>query len=198
MIILPIVMLDIYVYGMVNNMEMTWEECQKQYNKLCWKLANKYKNSKLEPDERYNLALFGLWKAYQSYDEERGASFMTYANNVIYQVFNLEYRDNNAKKRQHDVHLDINHTDDDGNRFEEILEDKNEFGYAHRERIYEYLCEFEKVADKDGLMFIDKINGMKISDILIKYDYSTRSAYAHIKRGREKFIKYLERKDVLL
>ena len=179
-------------------MEMTWEECQKQYNKLCWKLANKYKNLKLEPDERYNLALFGLWKAYQSYDEERGASFMTYANNVIYQVFNLEYRDNNAKKRQHDVHLDINHTDDDGNRFEEILEDKNEFGYAHRERIYEYLCEFEKVADKDGLMFIDKINGMKISDILIKYGYSTRSAYAHIKRGREKFIKYLERKDVLL
>ena len=191
-------MLDIYAYGMVNNMEMTWEECQKQYNKLCWKLANKYKNLKLEPDERYNLALFGLWKAYQSYDEERGASFMTYANNVIYQVFNLEYRDNNAKKRQHEVHLDINHTDDDGNRFEEILEDKNEFGYAHRERIYEYLCEFEKVADKDGLMFIDKINGMKISDILIKYDYSTRSAYAHIKRGREKFIKYLERKDVLL
>ena len=47
-------------------------------------------------------------------------------------------------------------------------------------------------------MFIDKINGMKISDILIKYGYSTRSAYAHIKRGREKFIKYLERKDVLL
>ena len=191
-------MLDIYAYGTVNKMNMTWEECQKQYNKLCWKLANKYKNLKLEPDERYNLALFGLWKAYQSYDEERGASFMTYANNVIYQVFNLEYRDNNAKKRQHDVHLDINHTDDDGNRFEEILEDKNEFGYAHRERIYEYLCEFEKVADKDGLMFIDKINGMKISDILIKYGYSTRSAYAHIKRGREKFIKYLERKDVLL
>ena len=191
-------MLDIYAYGMVNNMEMTWEECQKQYNKLCWKLANKYKNLKLEPEERYNLALFGLWKAFQSYDDSRGASFMTHANNVIYQVFNLEYRDNNAKKRQHDVHLDINHTDDDGNRFEEILEDKNEFGYAHRERIYEYLCEFEKVADKDGLMFIDKLNGMKISDIIIKYGYSIRSSYAHIQRGREKFIAYLERKDVLL
>ena len=41
---LPIVMLDIYVYGTVNNMEMTWEECYKQYNKLCWKMVNKYKN----------------------------------------------------------------------------------------------------------------------------------------------------------
>ena len=179
-------------------MEMTWEECQKQYNRLCWKVANKYKNLKLEPDEAYNLALFGLWKAYQSYDEERGASFMTHATNVIYQVFNLEYRDSNAKKRQHDIHLDINHTDDDGNRFEEILEDKNEYGYAHRERIYEYLCDFVKITDKDGLMFIDKINGMKVDDIMIKYGYSKRSTYTHIQCGREKFIHYLERKDVLL
>ena len=62
-------MFVIYAYGMVNNMEMTWEECQKQYDKLCWKTVNKYKNLKLEPDERYNLALFGLWKAYESYDE---------------------------------------------------------------------------------------------------------------------------------
>ena len=161
-------------------------------------MVNKYKNIKLEPDERYNLALFGLWKAYQSYDENRGASFMTHATNVIYQVFNLEYRDSNAKKRQHEIHLDINHIDSDGNRFEEILEDKNGFGYAHRECIYRYLCEFEKITDKDGLMFIDKINGMKIGDILIKYNYSTRSAYSHIKRGQEKFIKYLEGKDVLL
>ena len=195
---LPIVMFDIYAYGMVNRMEMTWEECVKQYTKLCWKMVNKYKNIRLEPEERYNLALFGLWKAYQSFDESRGASFTTHATNVIFQVFNLEYRDSNAKKRQHDIHLDINHVDDSGNRFEEVLEDKNEFGYAHRERIYNYLCEFEKIADKDGLMFIDKINGMKVDDIMAKYNYSKRTTYTHIEHGRNKFIHYLERKDVLL
>lgn len=161
-------------------------------------MVNKYKNLKLDNDERYNLALFGLWKAYNSFDEERGASFLTHATNVIYQVFNLEYRDSNAKKRQHEIHLDINHTDDEGNVFAEILEDKNEFGYTHRQRIYEFMCEFEKIADKDGLMFIDKINGMKVDDILIKYKYSKRSAYTHITRGRDKFIKYLEERDVLL
>ena len=191
-------MFVIYACGMVNKMEMTWEECQKQYDKLCWKMVNKYKNLKLDIDERYNLALFGLWKAYNSYDETRGASFMSHATNVIFQVFNLEYRDSKAKKRQHDAHLDINHIDDSGNHFEEILEDKNEFGYAHRKRIYELLCEFEQFADKDGLMFIDKINGMKADDIQIKYDYSKRTMYTHISRGRDKFIKYLEEKDVLL
>ena len=191
-------MLDIYVYGTVNRMEMTWEECQIKYNKLCWKMVNKYKNLKLEQEERYNLALFGLWKAYESYDETKGAGFLTYATNVIYQVFNLEYRDSNAKKRQHDIHLDINYTDDEGNRFEEILEDKNEFGYAHRERIYEFMCDFEKIADNDGLMFIDKINGMKVDDIMIKYGYSKRTTYTHISHGQNNFIKYLERKDVLL
>ena len=173
-------------------MEMTWEECQTQYDKLCWKLVNKYKNLKLETDERYNLALYGLWKAYETYDETRGAAFLSHATNVIYQVFNLAYRDANAKKRQHEIHLDINHVDSDGNRFEDIIEDKNEFGYAHRERIYNYLCEFEKIADKDGLMFIDKINGMKVDDIMVKYAYSKRPAYTHISHGQDKFIKYLE------
>ena len=177
---------------------MTWDECCNKYNKLCWKMVNQYSNLKLETDERYNLALFGLWKAYNSYDDTRGASFMSHATNVIYQVFNLEYRNSNAKKRQHDIHIDINHVDSDGNRFEEILEDKNEFGYAHRERIYEFMCEFEQFADKDGLMFVDKINGMKVDDILIKYNYSKRTAYIHISRGRDKFIKYLEEKDALL
>ena len=161
-------------------------------------MVKKYKNIKLETDERYNLALFGLWKAYNSFDEDRGANFLTHATNVIFQVFNLEYRDSNAKKRQHDIHLDINHVDSEGNRFEEILEDKNEFGYAHRERIYEFLCEFEKITDKDGLMFIDKINGMAVSEIEKKYNYSKRTAYIHISRGRDKFIKYLEERDVLL
>ena len=60
------------------------------------------------------------------------------------------------------------------------------------------MCEFEKVADKDGLMFIDKINGMKIDDIQIKYNYSKRTGYTRIKKGQEKFINYLEKKDVLL
>ena len=179
-------------------MEMTWEECVKQYDKLCWKMVNKYKNLKLETDERYNLALFGLWKAYETYDENRGTAFLSHATNVMYQVFNLEYRDSKAKKRQHQPHLDINHVDSNGNRFEDVLEDKNEFGYAHRERIYYYLCEFEKIADKDGLMFVDKVNGMKIEDIQANYNYSKRTTYTHINRGKEKFIHYLEEKDVLL
>ena len=191
-------MFVIYAYGMVNNMKMSWEECQAKYNPLCWKMVNKYNNLKLEYDERYILALFGLWKAYNSFDESRGAGFLSHATNVIFQVFNLEYRDSNAKKRQHDIHLDINHTDDSGNRFEEILEDKNVFGYVHRERIFEYLCEFEKIADNDGLMFIDKVNGMKVDDIQANYNHSKRSTYIHISRGRAKFIKYLEEKDVLL
>ena len=47
-------------------------------------------------------------------------------------------------------------------------------------------------------MFIDKVNGMKVDDIEKKYNYSKRTAYTRIQRGREKFIHYLERKDVLL
>ena len=61
------------------------------------------------------------------------------------------------------------------------------------------LCvSLKKIADNDGLMFIDKINGMKVDDIEKKYNYSKRTTYIHINRGKTKFIKYLEERDVLL
>ena len=47
-------------------------------------------------------------------------------------------------------------------------------------------------------MFIDKINGLPVSEIEMKYNYSKRTAYTHINRGQQKFVQYLERKDVLL
>ena len=36
-------------------MEMTWEECQKQYDKLCWKMVNKYKLFVYDPKSLYLL-----------------------------------------------------------------------------------------------------------------------------------------------
>ena len=47
-------------------------------------------------------------------------------------------------------------------------------------------------------MFTDKVNGMKVEDIQANYNYSKRTVYTHINRGKEKFIKYLEEKDALL
>ena len=47
-----IVMLDISVYGGIKMLNMTWEECAKQYQPLCYKMVNKYKNVKLDRDER--------------------------------------------------------------------------------------------------------------------------------------------------
>ena len=47
-------------------------------------------------------------------------------------------------------------------------------------------------------MFIDKLNGMKVDDIQVKYNYSKRTAYIHFEHGSDKLIKFLERKDVLL
>ena len=47
-------------------------------------------------------------------------------------------------------------------------------------------------------MFIDKIHGMKMDDVIKKHGYSRRCAYNHVQNGRKKFIKYLEERDVLL
>ena len=189
-------MSDIYVYGMVNEMEMTWEECMEQYKPLCYKISRKYKNIRMEEDERFNLALFGLWKAWKYYDDSKPASFLTYAHFMIYREFNLVYRNENLKKRKHDIHLDINRVDDEGNTFLEIIADDSTRASHHLSEINDCLDEFKEFASLDGLAFIDKVNGEKVNDLMGKYGYAKRTMYAHIERGKKEFIKYLEEKDV--
>lgn len=191
-------MLDISVYGGINMLNMTWEECYKQYTPLCYKMAHKYRNVKLEHDERFNLAVFGLWKAWQNYDDSKPASFLTYATFMTCREFNLVYRNDNLQKRKHDVHLDINHEDDNGNRFEEVIEDDSIRSYHHMQEIVKYLDEFSEVASIKGLMFVDKVNDIPVSEIMEKYGKAKRTAYKWIDKGKEEFIKYLEEKDVWL
>lgn len=176
----------------------SWDETYNQYRLLCHKLSYQYKNIKLDYDERYNIALLGLWKAWKDYDETKGASFLTYANYRIRQEFNLIYRDSNAKKRQHNHHLDINHQDDNGNIFSEIIEDDSCRSLHHLNELVKYLDEFSLIASDKGLMFIDKVNGVSIDDIMNKYHKAKRTAYKHIEIGKKEFLKYLEEKDVWL
>ena len=198
MIISPIVMLDISVYGGIKMLDMTWEECAKQYQPLCYKMVNKYKNVKLDSDERYNLALFGLWKAWKYYDDSKPASFLTYANFMICREFNLVYRNDNLKKRKHEHHLDINRVDDEGNTFLEILEDDSTRSAHHLTEIDRLLDHFKEIATSDGLAFIDKLNGIKVEQLIFKYGYAKRTMYKHLDKGKQEFIKYLEEKDVWL
>ena len=191
-------MLDISAYGGIKMLNISWEECSKQYQPLCWKMVNKYRNVNLETDERYNLALFALWKAWQNYDESKPANFLTYASFMICREFNLVYRNDNLKKRKHDVHLDINHRDDDGNTFLEALEDDSTRSSHHIKEIDRCLHNFKEIATLDGLAFIDKINGIKVELLMEKYGYAKRTMYKHLDKGKQEFIKYLEEKDVWL
>ena len=179
-------------------LNMTWEECAKQYQSLCYKMVNKYKNVQLDKDERYNLALFGLWKAWKYYDESKPANFLTYANFMICREFNLVYRTDNVKKRKHERHLDINHKDDDGNTFLEILEDDSTRSSHHISEIDRLLDHYKEIASTDGLAFIDKLNGIKVELLMEKYGYAKRTMYKHLDNGKQEFIKYLEEKDVWL
>ena len=191
-------MLDISVYGGIKMLNISWEECSKQYQQLCWKMVNKYRNVNLEADERYNLALFALWKAWQNYDESKPANFLTYATFMICREFNLVYRNDNLKKRKHEVHLDIHHKDDDGNTFLEALGDDSTRSSHHFEEIDRCLNNFKEIATLDGLAFIDKINGIKVELLMEKYGYAKRTMYKHLDKGKQEFIKYLEEKDVWL
>ena len=179
-------------------LNISWEECVEQYKPLCYKISRKYRNIRMDEDERFNLALFGLWKAWQYYDDSKPASFLTYAHFMIYREFNLVYRNENLKKRKHDVPLDINRVDDEGNTFLEVLEDDSTRASHHLSEINKYLFEFKEFATLDGLAFIDKVNGEKVEHLMKKYGYAKRTMYAHIEKGKKEFVKFLEKKDVWL
>jgi len=55
-----------------------------QYRGLVWKIARKFFRSGLDPDDLFQEGCIGLIKAYDLFDPDRGAKFMTYAYPWIY------------------------------------------------------------------------------------------------------------------
>ncbi|WP_088363587.1 sigma-70 family RNA polymerase sigma factor [Bacillus cereus] len=63
-----------------------FEDVVVQYDKMIWKIVNRfYKNhsATYEKEELYQFGLFGLWKAYENYDCKKGCKFITYAHTNI-------------------------------------------------------------------------------------------------------------------
>lgn len=54
-----------------------------QYKELVEKIASKYNNSLLEKDDIFQEGMIGLLAAINSYNSEKGASFVTYATKCI-------------------------------------------------------------------------------------------------------------------
>lgn len=62
--------------------ELTEDECIKQFEKLACKYANKFIN--YDFDEMKQLSYIAIWKAYKKYDVDKGNEFITLATKCIY------------------------------------------------------------------------------------------------------------------
>lgn len=65
--------------------EMTFDEVREKWDNLVWKIANELLNTQKNYGlkDLYTFGLFGLWKASDNYNPEKGASFKTHAYTSI-------------------------------------------------------------------------------------------------------------------
>ena len=81
---------------------MTWEECLVKYEPLCHRFAKQYSGLHTTTyDERVNLALYGLWIAFNEYDENKGASFLSFAFLQIKSRFSSEVKKSKRLKNNY-------------------------------------------------------------------------------------------------
>lgn len=110
----------------------------KKYEKIAYKIAAKFDLEgylDMEREDINQLALMYLWEATHSYDENKGASFSTYAYIYIYnKLANFFTQKNSVKNRSNMQHVDLaNLTEDGTDGYETILEapsgDENSISY---------------------------------------------------------------------
>ncbi|OPX27282.1 MAG: hypothetical protein B1H05_00925 [Candidatus Cloacimonas sp. 4484_140] len=100
------------------------EKIIKEYLPLVKSIASKYSNSSVPFEDLVQEGTIGLWKAWQRYDESRGAKFSTYASYWIKKRI-LDAISKDRKNSLNAIHYDEEITNAAGSRQEEVVpEDK--------------------------------------------------------------------------
>ena len=161
----------------------TFEDTVKQYTKLMYYIINKWPY--VEKEEAYNIALFGLWKAWKFYNGK--TKFITYASAVIYNEFRVKYRedmDKRAKFRNSFVSIDYlfsNSEDGYSSSLQNILsvEDESYLDIENREIVERVLS---KLRPSNKPMYKLHLQGYRQRDICKKLNRLPSAVNMEIKR----------------
>ena len=82
--------------------DLDWRKLVENNQRLVWYYAKRYKSRDpaVDLDEFVQIGMIGLVKAAETYDEEKGNRFATYASRCILNELNMAYR--SIKKRSDD------------------------------------------------------------------------------------------------
>ena len=135
---------------------MTWEECLVKYEPLCHRFAKQYSGlHTITYDERVNLALYGLWIAFNEYDENKGASFLSFAFLQIKSRFSSEVK---KSKRLKNNYLFLDSEFEDGIAFVDTLE-SNICNDVFIDNLNELVDEFLKIN-------LEESRGKKLKEVV--------------------------------
>lgn len=121
--------------------------------RLAYFTANRYKNIKMEYEEIISLAMLGLTKAAEKWEEERGITFSTFAMKVMKNEILQELR--KMKRKTEEVSLECKVKEAEGVTILDTLETK-ENGYEEIEAAMVVREQMKKLTETEQKLIILK------------------------------------------
>lgn len=186
-----------YVHLAYKGDELAKDLLVKHNMRLVIYIANKYKNTKIEPEDLISIGTLGLMKAIHHYNPEKKIKLSTFASKCIENEILMNMR----KTKKHSKNVSIQnslHEDKEGNEFNlsDLLGTKKE-EIEEKVEVKDDIIELKKIIEKlpmkekEIIMFRYGIDceKMKQSEIAKKYEISQ----SYISRIEKRILKKIKK-----
>lgn len=166
-----------------------------QYEPMLNKIANKFKDNSygIDIDDIKQIGSLGMIRAYETYQEGKGASFRSHVYNCISWAIKNEFHNLKRIHNQYDFTSLDHEIDEDTNIYDIIPNDSiNVEGEVIEElTLLEYIQEFKRILTTTKAdVFIDRyINELQIKDIAAKYDKTENTIKSMLRQSRSELIR---------
>ena len=167
-----------------------------QFEPMLLKISNKFKNNKygLDIDDIMQVGAFGMIRAYETYEDNKGMIFSTYMYNCIDWAIKKEFQ--KIRNKNKDVVVtSLDHTiDEEGANMYELIPDENidiEKEAIEDMTLKEYIQEFKEILEPlSAEIFIDKyVYGIDNIVLAAKYSKDISNITSVLKRSKSTLIK---------
>ena len=167
-----------------------------QFEPMLLKISNRFKNNKygLDIDDIMQVGAFGMIRAYETYEDNKGMIFNTYMYNCIewsirkeFQIIKNKHKDFTVISLDHEI-------DEEGTNMYELIPDENidiENDAIEDMTLKEYIQEFKDILEPlSSEIFIDKyVYGIDNTVLATKYSKDIGSITSVLKRSKSTLIK---------
>lgn len=156
------------VIGKDQAKELSFEEVYEKYQNLAYKRANKYREF-YDIDDLKQIAMIGLWKAYEKYDVSTETAFGAFANKVITNELRMFNRARNQRltrktaKVKDLISLELNLDNSEVQTISDLIIDQTDFTekIIERDIVLRTISRIQKLSSREQYIIFSYLKGVK-------------------------------------